>query len=64
MVQVIDESNNEVVYTLRILGTSFSPKVFAKGTYTIKVGEGENVRTSRGVKTTQTKSRRTLHVLK
>jgi alkaline phosphatase D len=39
VVQVIDEQNNEIVYTLRINGTSFRPKVFRAGTYTIKVGE-------------------------
>jgi hypothetical protein len=39
VVQVIDEQNNEIVYTLRINGTSFRPKVFRAGTYTVKVGE-------------------------
>ena len=39
VVQVIDESNGEIVYTLRIRGTSFRPKVFKKGLYTINVGE-------------------------
>ena len=39
VVQVIDESNDEVVYTLRINGTSFRPKVFKDGTYTLKVGD-------------------------
>lgn len=38
VVQVIDESNGEIVYTLRIKGSEFRPKVFAKGKYTIKVG--------------------------
>ena len=39
VVQVIDESNDEIAYTLRINGTSFKPKVFKKGTYTVKVGQ-------------------------
>jgi len=39
VVQVIDESNDEVVYTLRINGTSYRPKVFRKGRYTVKLGE-------------------------
>ena len=39
IVQVIDESNDEIVYTLRINGTSYRPKVFKKGKYTVKVGE-------------------------
>ncbi len=39
VVQVIDQENGEIVYTVRINGTSFRPKVFKAGTYTIKVGE-------------------------
>ncbi len=39
VVQVIDPSNDEVINTLRIKGTSFRPKVFHKGRYTVKVGE-------------------------
>jgi len=39
VVQVIDESSGEIVYTLRINGNEFRPKVFSKGTYTIRVGE-------------------------
>lgn len=39
VVQVIDEANSEIVYTIRIEGTSFRPKVFKAGKYTVKVGE-------------------------
>ncbi|MHC4423301.1 MAG: alkaline phosphatase D family protein [Planctomycetota bacterium] len=39
VVQVIDEENSEIIYTLRIKGNSFRPKVFKAGAYTIKVGE-------------------------
>jgi hypothetical protein len=39
VVQVIDESNDEIVYTLRINGTSFRPKVFKTGTYAVKIGQ-------------------------
>lgn len=35
VVQVQDESNGEVVYTLRIQGTSFTPKVRKPGIYTV-----------------------------
>jgi len=43
VVQLIDESNNEVVYTLRINGQSFRPKIFdANHTYTVKVGKESN----------------------
>lgn len=50
VVQVIDESNNEVLYTLRINGNSFRPKVFREGTYTVRIGEGEDVKVLTGVK--------------
>ncbi len=39
VVQVIDESNQKIVYTLRINGTSYRPKVFKKGKYTVNVGQ-------------------------
>jgi hypothetical protein len=40
LVQVIEESSGEIVYTLRINGMSYRPKVFEGGSYTVKVGEG------------------------
>lgn len=39
VVQIIDEATGEIAYTLRINGTSFRPKVFKTGPYTVKVGE-------------------------
>ncbi len=39
VIQVIDEKNGESVYTLRINGTSWRPKVFAPGSYTLMVGD-------------------------
>ncbi|MEN8122495.1 MAG: alkaline phosphatase D family protein [Bacteroidota bacterium] len=39
VIQIIDEENNEIIYSLRINGNSFRPKVFKQGLYTIKIGE-------------------------
>jgi hypothetical protein len=39
VIQVIDESTEEIVYTLRAKENTFKPKVFKSGFYTIKVGE-------------------------
>lgn len=39
VVQIIDESENDIVYTLRIKGIRFRPKVFREGLYTVTVGE-------------------------
>jgi hypothetical protein len=44
VVQVIDEANGEIVYTIRIKGNSFRPKVFKAGAYTVKVGEQDTVK--------------------
>jgi len=42
VVQVIDEVHDEIVYTLRIRGNRFRPKVFRMADYTIVVGESPN----------------------
>lgn len=39
VVQVINETTNEIEYTLRIKGQQFRPPVFQKGKYTVRVGE-------------------------
>ncbi|MFN0121916.1 MAG: alkaline phosphatase D family protein [Blastocatellia bacterium] len=39
VVQVIEEATGEVVYTMRIQGQTFRPKVFAPGRYRIQVGD-------------------------
>lgn len=50
VVQVIHEGRKEIVYTIRIKGNSFRPKIFEEGTYTVKVGEGKRLTTLQGVK--------------
>ena len=39
VLQVVDETYGEVVYTLRIRGNRFQPKVFRDGIYTLRIGE-------------------------
>jgi alkaline phosphatase D len=39
VVQIVDERNGEIVYTVRAKGATFKPKVFAAGSYTIRAGE-------------------------
>ena len=50
VVQVINEKTGEIVYTLRIKGTTFRPKVFTKDSYTINVGEGTARKSLKGIK--------------
>ena len=45
VVQIIDEASGEIVYTIRIKGTSFRPKVFKDGLYTIKLSEPDTGQT-------------------
>ncbi len=62
VVQVLHEKTGEVVYTLRIRGKSFSPKVFATGSYTIKVGEGDSKKIFNQVNTTAKEKSKNLKV--
>ncbi len=40
VVQVIEEASGDVLYTTRVRGQSYRPKVYSKGKYTIRVGSG------------------------
>lgn len=50
VVQVVEESSGEVVYTLRIHGREFSPKVFRPGSYTLRISEAVRHKEIRGVR--------------
>ncbi|MFV1994665.1 MAG: twin-arginine translocation pathway signal protein, partial [Verrucomicrobiales bacterium] len=52
VLRVIAEDSGEVVYTLRIRGKNFRPKVFKEGSYTLRVGEGEAVVVLEGIEST------------
>ncbi|HVX59610.1 MAG TPA: alkaline phosphatase D family protein, partial [Pirellulales bacterium] len=39
LLEVVDESNGELVYTLRMSGATWQPHVFAPGSYTVKISE-------------------------
>ena len=39
VVQVVEEKTGEVLYTVRTQGGTFSPRVYAEGKYTVKVGK-------------------------
>jgi hypothetical protein len=49
VVQVVQEPGGEIVYSLRTNGASYRPKVFAEGTYTIRVGEAGFTQILRGI---------------
>jgi hypothetical protein len=64
VVQVIDESNGEIVYTLRIKGKSFRPKVFREGKYTVNVGElgTDKAKTLKGIESLPPEEKETVKV--
>ncbi|MBN1420166.1 MAG: alkaline phosphatase D family protein [Planctomycetes bacterium] len=64
VVQVVEESTGEIVYTLRIQGTTFRPKVFAPGKYTLSVGEPGTPRCQviRGVEAFPPEAKKTLRI--
>jgi alkaline phosphatase D len=39
VIQIVHEATGEIVYTIRIAGAAFRPKVFAPGKYTVRIGE-------------------------
>lgn len=41
VVQVIEEATNEIVYTIRVQGDRFQPRVYASGNYTVKAGRNK-----------------------
>lgn len=51
IIQVINEKNGELINIYRIKGNKVQPKLFEKGTFMIKVGEGNNVKEIRGLTT-------------
>ncbi|MFQ5808512.1 MAG: twin-arginine translocation pathway signal protein, partial [Armatimonadota bacterium] len=51
VVQVIDQADGEVVYTIRARDSSFRPMVFRQGTYTVRFGEQpDRMTTIKGVR--------------
>ncbi len=44
VVQVVQDETGEVLYTVRILGNSYQPNVFAPGKYTVKMGDPDQNR--------------------
>ena len=38
VVQVVSEATGDILYTLRVQGNSFTPRVYAKGSYAVNIG--------------------------
>ena len=59
---MLNDKTGEVVYTLRVRGNSFRPKVFAKGEYTINIGEGDDRKTLKGIHSLPSSEKKTLNL--
>lgn len=44
VVQIVDDANGAIVYTLRLAGQRWRPHVFAPGKYTVRISEPETRR--------------------
>ena len=62
VIQVVDEEGGEVVYTLRIKGDSFRPKVFKQGSCTVHIGEGPAKKALKGIKSIPAGREQTIEV--
>ncbi|MEX2566978.1 MAG: alkaline phosphatase D family protein [Cyclobacteriaceae bacterium] len=62
VVKIIDEENKELINVLRVKGSSYQPKVYKNGTYTMLVGEGQNVKEINGISSTGKKSEKVIKV--
>ncbi|MCK4959059.1 MAG: hypothetical protein KAT00_06655 [Planctomycetes bacterium] len=62
VVQIVDESDGSIVYTIRIKGSTFKPKVFREGAYTVRIGEGRTQKTFTGVESLPLDKEGTLEV--
>jgi hypothetical protein len=63
VIQVIDDALGEIVYSIRIKGSAWQPRVFKEGRYTIKVRHGAAVRTFSGVSAVRETADQTLRVV-
>ncbi|MFP6615331.1 MAG: hypothetical protein VCB26_02890 [Candidatus Hydrogenedentota bacterium] len=62
LMKIINESTGEWIYTLRIQGKIHQPKVFAKGTYTIEIGEGPTKKIITGIQAKSLNDAKTLDI--
>ncbi len=62
VVQIVDETNKKIVYTIRINGTTFRPKVFRRGRYTIRIDGGEVIKVLRDVESMDVDQTKTITV--
>ncbi|MEX2567590.1 MAG: hypothetical protein WD431_16715 [Cyclobacteriaceae bacterium] len=56
LIQIINEKTGQPEQVFRIHGNSVQPRLFNTGTFTVKIGENENVKELKGIKTEKNKN--------
>jgi alkaline phosphatase D len=62
VIHLIEEKNGKIVYALRIVGSEFSPKVFSKGLYTIRISYDEKEKEITGIESFNQKDVKSLEI--
>ncbi len=63
VVQVIEEGSQETIYSIRIKGNTFTPKVFKIGSYTVRIGDGDKLwKELKGIGSIDSKKGKTIDV--
>ncbi len=62
LIQIENEKTGELVNIYRMNGNKIQPRLFEKGTFTIKIGEGENSKELKGVSTQMDENKADLSV--
>lgn len=62
LIKVFSKENGELISAMRIKGSSFVPRTYSKGTYSLVIGEGTNAREVRDLKSSKKMSRRVIRV--
>lgn len=61
LVKIISEATSELVNVARVKGSVYQPGIYEEGTYTVIIGEGQNIKEFKGIKPSQ-KSTNTIKV--
>ena len=64
VIQVINEKSNEIIYTLRINGHEYDPKVFENGTYSVIISDPDSKieKTFKGLVPNEVRNNETLNI--
>lgn len=62
VVKIINENNHELINVFRMKNSAYQPEVYREGTYTLIVGEGQQVKEIKDIRSTGEKSEKVIQV--